>query len=220
MSFPAHTSPADAPLIAKVHEYVRDYMSSYDASHDINHIHRVLSLARRIAFSEDPEAKTYDPTTITLSALLHDVGDRKYLKAGEDASRLVYSKLKEFGAEEGLAEKVQTICSGVSYSSETKNPAHVVNLLNTYPDLAPVQDADRLDAIGAVGIARCFTFGGAKGARSMQDSVDHFVDKLEKLEGMMKTETGKKWAAERTLRLKTVRGWWEEEVGMVAADEV
>lgn len=208
MSASTILTQAPSGLISKVHDYVKEYMSKYDASHDIHHIHRVLGLAHTLAAAEPGK---YDLTLITLGALLHDVGDKKYLKPGEDSTTLIRDLLLSFGADDQLASKVQTICLAVSYTSEVKNPQHVQDVLKQYPELAIVQDADRLDAIGAVGIARCFTFGGAKGARSMDDSVDHFVDKLEKLEGMMKTEEGRKMARVRTERIKTLRGWWEEE---------
>lgn len=76
-----------------------------------------------------------------------------------------------------------------------------------------MQDADRLDALGAVGIGRAFTFGGARGNRGMRGTVDHFQEKLERLEGMMKTDEGRRMARERTRRVKLFRDWWEEEVG-------
>jgi uncharacterized protein len=76
--------------------------------------------------------------------------------------------------------------------------------------VAIIQDADRLDALGAVGIGRVFAFGGAKG-RSMDDSIEHFDDKLFKLESMMKTETGRNLARERTERMRRFTGWWLEE---------
>ncbi len=102
----------------------------------------------------------------------------------------------------------------MSYNTEIKNPALTQRALLAHPELAIVQDADRLDAIGAVGIGRTFTYGGAKGSRSMDDTIDHFTEKLENLEGMMKTEEGRRMAQERTKRLRVFRGWWEEECGI------
>lgn len=74
-----------------------------------------------------------------------------------------------------------------------------------------MQDADRLDALGAVGIGRAFTFGGARGDRGMRGTVDHFQQKLERLEGMMKTDEGRRMAGERMRRVEVFKGWWEEE---------
>jgi uncharacterized protein len=75
------------------------------------------------------------------------------------------------------------------------------------PELGIVQDADRLDAIGAVGIGRTFTYGGAvrnavQKGRGLQETIEHFTDKLECLEGLMKTTEGRRLAMERTRRLK------------------
>ncbi|GKT50312.1 uncharacterized protein ColSpa_10493 [Colletotrichum spaethianum] len=199
-------------IVAKVTEYVEGYMSKYDASHDFNHIKRVVSLAHRI-YAQSPATPALDKHTITLAALLHDVGDRKYLQPGEDASTLVSAVLQSLGVDSQLASRVQTICLGVSYSGEIKDPARVRTLIAEYPELAVVQDADRLDAIGAVGVGRCFTFGGAKGSRSMDDSILHFEEKLVKLEGMMKTDPGREMARERTKRILTFMEWWQDEAG-------
>lgn len=118
---------------------------------------------------------------------------------------------------------MQTIVNNVSYTNETRNPEHVQSLISTpgYHELAIVQDADRLDAIGAVGIARTFTYLGSQGEKrkekpdqklwELEESIEHFGEKLEKLEGMMKTETGKEIARERTRRLKVFKEWWVDE---------
>ncbi|KAF6832841.1 HD domain-containing protein [Colletotrichum plurivorum] len=200
-------------LVSKVTSYVEAYMAKYDPSHDFAHIKRVVSLAHRIHAASS--RANLDKHVITLAALLHDVGDKKYLKPGEDASTLVSSVLRSLGADEVLADRVQAICLGVSYSSEIKDPARVTALIEKYPELAVVQDADRLDAIGAVGVGRCFTFGGAKGARSMDDSIVHFQEKLVRLEGMMKTDAGREMARERTRRILTFMEWWQDEAGPV-----
>lgn len=212
----------NAALIPKVSGFVEKYMSKYDGSHDFDHIRRVVGLAhliyteintQRAQNAETDEEEELDLHVITLGALLHDVGDKKYLEPGQDANTLVLATLLGFGAPEDLAIKVQRIVSGVSYSSEIKDPAQVRSLIQRYPELAVVQDADRLDAIGAIGIGRTFTFGGAKGANHMGETIQHFDDKLEKIEGMMKTAPGRRMAKERTERLKIFKSWWEEEKG-------
>lgn len=209
-------------LISSVEKFVEDYMSHYDASHDYKHIQRVLGLAQSILEKErirtsntssttGPQIQ-YDDTLVTLGALLHDVGDKKYLEPGQDANTLVRDALLKRGAPALLADRVQDLVLHVSFSTEKKDPQKIKDKIASIPELAIVQDADRLDAIGAVGIARCFTFGGAKGRENgLDESVAHFHEKLELLEGMMKTETGRELAKERTERLRIFRGWWESE---------
>ncbi|KAK0658915.1 hypothetical protein QBC41DRAFT_262718 [Cercophora samala] len=205
------------PLILSVTSYVKDYMKNYDASHDFAHIQRVVSLAHHIYSSLSPsEQSALDLKTIHLAALLHDVGDRKYLLPNQDPSTLISTLLLSHACSPPtLAHKIQQICLSVSYSTEVANPSHVQAVLEKYPELGVVQDADRLDALGAVGLARMFTFGGAKRARALQGSVDHIEEKLVKLEGMMKTAEGKRLARERTERLRRFQREWEEEVGFV-----
>ncbi|KAF3357863.1 LYR motif-containing protein 5A [Verticillium dahliae VDG1] len=167
---------ADDTLVTAAAAYVRDYMSNYDASHDWSHILRVLALAHKIY--NDPTPAASNPALslrkITLAALLHDVGDKKYLQPGQDHTRLVHDVLLERGAPEALAAEIQTICLGVSYSSEVKDQTAVVALL-------------------------------ARGA------IDHFEEKLLRIEGMMKTEAGRRLAAERTERLRVFEQWWRDE---------
>ncbi|OJD31934.1 hd domain-containing protein [Diplodia corticola] len=206
---PLHESKA---LVESVEAYVEKYMSRYDASHDFDHIRRVLGLAKYIlAETQKGGPNVLDETAIYLAALVHDVGDHKYLQPGEDAGQQILNVLLERGASAALASKVHTIAKNVSYTNEIKDPEKVRDVLLEHPELAVVQDADRLDAIGAIGVGRCFSFGAAKSERSMQGAVDHFEVKLERLEAMMKTETGRRLARERTERLKMFRSWWDEE---------
>ena len=196
-------------LINKVSSYVADYMSRFDASHDYEHILRVYYLARIIA---NREAYHYNLHIIELASLLHDVGDKKYLKPGEDGSTMVQNILLKFGEPMSVAKEVQEMVSHVSYSTEIENPSKIQKFINEHPELAVVQDADRLDAIGAVGIGRCFAYTAAKGKGSLQEAITHFQEKLERLELMMKTRTGRAMAVERTERLRVFRRWWDEEV--------
>ncbi|TKA72042.1 hypothetical protein B0A49_03371 [Cryomyces minteri] len=204
----------DNELMNSVKAYVREYMSLYDASHDYNHVLRVLALSTRILSSEQCDNPTiyYDTAAVSLAALLHDVGDHKYVLPDQDASKLIAEVLFSRGASTSLADKVQCICTHVSYSVEIRNPLQLRKALSQHPELAIVQDADRLDAIGAVGIGRAFTFGGAKQPdRGMRGTIEHFTEKLERLEGMMKTQAGRRLARERTEKLRVFRTWWEEE---------
>jgi uncharacterized protein len=141
----------NAALIPKVTAFVEKYMSNYDGSHDFNHIRRVVGLAHVIyneivrARNREDRAITdaegdaeLDLHVITLGALLHDVGDKKYLLPGQDGKTVVLSTLLSFGASEELAIKVQRIVLGVSYSSEIKDPAQVQAMIQKYPELAGV----------------------------------------------------------------------------------
>lgn len=125
--------------------------------------------------------------TANAHSLLHDVGDHKYVQAGENAENQIAELLLEHGASAELAMKVQLVAKNVSFSNEIKNPRVMKAVLDQHPELGIVQDADRLDAIGAIGIGRTFTFGGAKQSdRGMEGTVAHFTEKLERLESMMK----------------------------------
>jgi len=206
-------------LYQGIYRYVEQYMSRYDASHDFNHVLRVLALAKHILAEElkaNPWKKFYRQAVV-LAALLHDVGDKKYIQPGENAERMIEDVLAKNGCPPRFVAKVALIVEHVSYSSEIKRPQLVKAIVGAHPELAIVQDADRLDAIGAIGIGRTFAYGAAKAAdRGLQDTIDHFTDKLENLEGMMKTETGKRMARDRTQRLKDFRRWWEEENSIIS----
>ena len=118
---------------------------------------------------------------------MHDVGDHKYAKQGKDPGDQIAELLVKYGASPKMAAKAQLIVENVSYSKEVKDPSKMQTVLAAHPELAIVQDADRLDAIGAIGIGRTFTYGGAKQPdRSMDGTIEHFTEKLERLEDMMK----------------------------------
>lgn len=211
---------ADDRLVLKAKAYSEAYMSQYDASHDWSHIQRVVAMAHKIYTATAPSNPTLSLRKVILAALLHDVGDRKYVKPGEDPTTLVRDFLLGAGADKELADDVQAICLGVGYTSEVRDPARTAALVAAYPELAVVQDADRLDAIGAVGIGRCFAYGAVKDPhRGLQGSVDHFGEKLLRLEGMMKTQAGREMAADRTERLRMFETWWREENASVDLGE-
>ena len=201
-------------LISKVQSYVHLYMSRFDVSHDYPHIIRVYNLARTISAREAcrlPPAY-YNPSIIALASLLHEVGDKKYLMPGEDSTTMVENILLSFDAPPCLAKEVQEVVSHVSYSTEIKDPSEIQEFMTVHPELAVVQDADRLEAIGAVGIGRCFAYTAAKAKGSLEEAIVHSQEKLEKLGSMMKTRTGREMAVGRTERLRVFRGWWDEEV--------
>lgn len=220
--------------IAKLVEFVQQKMGKHDPSHNPQHVFRVTRLAHKLlrmersranahSVSKETEVVHYDDLTVTLSALLHDIADHKYTEPGVDPERYVYAVLTAHGYDEKLSEKVQTIVSNVSFSREKKNPGKAQELIdNGFPELAIVQDSDRIDAIGAVGVGRCFTYLGAKrsneqeGRWDLDMAIEHFVEKLETLKDMMKTQSGRELAVVRTERLKEFRSWWTEETGFDA----
>ena len=215
-------SDQEIGYIRHIYTFAKQYFQDprFDASHDFAHVERVVTTALTILKTEEERRKrqalpALNPLSVVLGALLHDVEDKKYVtKADEQREGTLRKAVLDVGLSEAYAEHIQLLVEGVSYSSEVKNPEHVEKLVEAIPELAVVQDADRLDAIGAIGIGRCFTFGGAKRARSLVDSIQHFEDKLLKLEGMMKTEAGRAMAQERSNRIREFMGWWKDEVEM------
>jgi uncharacterized protein len=214
------SGPSDDKIIEATIKFVTTYFEDpkFDASHDIQHVLRVRDNAMYILLEEqasraDSLIGHSDPLVVHLAALLHDVDDKKYKSSATEAAAepQVMAFMNTVAPE--LASKVYHIVEGVSYSSEIKDPKKVLALIEQYPELAIVQDADRLDAIGAIGIGRCFTFGGARGSSGMGTAIEHFEEKLLKLEGMMKTGTGKAMAADRTRRIREFMAWWTDEAG-------
>lgn len=220
-------------LIGTATNYVQEHMSAFDCSHDYNHVARVLALAKMILKEENAsltqlsnaprgDKNDWEPVPsmglsepiVVLGALLHDVNDSKYLNQLESPVSLA-ELLTRWGADHQLAIRVERLCQGVSYSTEMRDPQWVRNLIEEIPELAVVQDADRLDALGAVGIGRCFTFGASRG-RGLPDSVRHFEEKLLQLERMMKTRTGREMAKARTERIREFIRWWNDETEAIA----
>jgi uncharacterized protein len=193
-------------ILARTETFVRERMHGDPSGHDWWHVHRVRRTALRLAREEGA-----DPYVVELAALLHDVWDHK-LHAGDDsvAPREIRRWLQEAGAEEPVVEHVCEIVAGVSFKG-----AGVATPMRT-PEGAVVQDADRLDAIGAVGIARAFAFGGSRG-RPLHDpqtapephatfdayragnggTTHHFHEKLFLLRDRMNTASARRLAESR-----------------------
>jgi uncharacterized protein len=222
-------------LIGQAATYVQQYMSHFDASHDYNHVTRVLALAKQILNAENRDLPTpsnaprgddndrepvpcmgLSEPMVVLGALLHDVNDSKYANQSQNGSPVSISGLlRQWGADHSFALRVERLCEGVSFSAEKRNPLLVQDLIQEIPELAVVQDADRLDAIGAIGIGRCFTFGAVRG-KAMPDAIQHFEEKLVWLEATMKTRTGRGMAKARTERIREFMRWWDDETREVA----
>lgn len=177
--------------INKAEEFAAQVLSGDYSGHDIEHIRRVIINARRIM--ELDKIKDIDENLTLFCCALHDVDDQKLKPKGEPE----YSNLKKFcdmcGYDNGVFTAARDIIDKISFS---KNPTVDPNVCI---EAKVAQDADRLDALGAVGIARAFSFGGHAG-RSMygtNSTVSHFYDKLFKLPELMNTRAGRKLADER-----------------------
>jgi uncharacterized protein len=188
--------------IKSVEEYVREAVQQYESGHGWSHIERVVRLAVHI---RDSEAKG-DKFTIELGALLHDIGDHKF--ALHDGPAEIKRILGSLGIDQVIIDEVVSINENISFSKGKSGGSKS-------DELQIVQDADRLDAMGAIGIARAFSYGGFKGreiydprqgfvnppgfsdSKNSASTVHHFYDKLLVLKNLMNTATGKKLAEER-----------------------
>jgi uncharacterized protein len=194
-------------LIANTAEYVRGEMSGEATGHDWWHVYRVWQLAKHIAHEE----KGADHAIVEVAALLHDIADWKFhggsLEAGPKAAR---EWLKSQGQAEGFMQAVEDIVRNVSYKGAGTSSA-----MSTLEGEI-VQDADRIDALGAVGIARTFAYGGAHNReiynpevnpelhsdfeayrKNQSHSINHFYEKLLLLKDRLHTDTAKKIAEHR-----------------------
>lgn len=173
----------DALIIENAIAYIEELFRANADGHDAAHSLRVYKNALRIARAH-PEC---DETAVALAAILHDADDHKLFLTENNANA------RQFLASQGLDnESIERICAiinGVSFSKNRgKRPESIEGMI--------VQDADRLDALGAVGIARTFAYGG-KHARSLEGSIQHFYDKLLLLKDEMNTVEGARLAGER-----------------------
>ena len=123
----------------------------------------------------------------------------------------IRAHLQKLSTPPHLTHILCTIIPCISYSYSRKHPDVVHQTMQQHPELVILQDADRLDALGAVGIARAFAFGGAK-RQGLDDTLEHFSDKLEKLEGGMWTLEGRRLARARAAKIQEFRAMWDDEV--------
>ena len=198
-------------LQKKVIEYTQDYVYTLlkdDASgHDWWHIHRVRNLAKSIAKQERKEINLF---VCEMAALLHDVADEKMNKTEEEGERKVRNWLLTQPITKEETEQIMDIILHMSYKGGT-NKTKLSSIEGKI-----VQDADRLDAIGAIGIARTMAYSGSKNRlihdpekkprehltiedyRSGEDTaIMHFYEKLLKLKDEMNTTVGKQLAEKR-----------------------
>jgi uncharacterized protein len=178
-------------IIQEAREYARAVFSDDASGHDFYHTLRVCQLAMEIAKAEGAELET-----VQLAALLHDVDDHKLSPDTCENKDRAVQFLKSHGIGDARIERIMNIIDTVSFSRNSGRPGSLEGKC--------VQDADRLDAIGAIGIARAFAFGGSHG-RKIHDpegmdpatSIAHFYEKLLKLKDLMNTETGRILAEDR-----------------------
>ncbi|SDS41539.1 HD domain-containing protein [Gramella sp. MAR_2010_147] len=193
-------------LIENTIQFVKTTLEGAEGGHDWFHIERVLNNSRLIARGEEA-----DREIVELGALLHDIADSKFHNGDETVGPKVASEfLRTQNVSEETVDHVVKIIENISFKGGNTDQKF------TSAELDIVQDADRLDAIGAMGIARCFNYGGFKG-RALYDpaiepnlkmtkeeykasnapTINHFYEKLLLLKDRMNTETGRRIAADR-----------------------
>ena len=208
-------------LLQKVEQHVKAQFIAQEGSHDWQHIDRVRRTALLLQQHEGG-----DPLVIELAALLHDISDHKYNGGDFEAGpKEVLELLSQFTCPEELANKVAAVVSVVSFKGAlvTDSPTSLEGQI--------VRDADRLDAIGAIGIARAFAYGGSRNralylpeisptlhsskeayAQDQGHTINHFYEKLLLLKDRMETKSAQKLAAERhefmLLFLKQFKAEW------------
>lgn len=186
--------------------FVKDVLADAEGGHDWWHIYRVWQLARHIAQTED-----VDLFVVELGALLHDIADSKFHDGDETIGPL---KARGFLSSIGVGEEIIVHIENVIANISFKGGKHRQQFKS--PELDVIQDADRLDAMGAIGIARTFSYGGHKNRgiydpdfqpnlhmtkeeyqNSTAPSLNHFYEKLLLLKDRMNTKTGKAMAMHR-----------------------
>lgn len=198
--------------------YIKNKHSSDKSGHDYWHIERVVTNAQNILLHEKA-----DRSKVLLAAWLHDVGDYKLHNGTDRTEELVFPLLSSLSYPKSFVEDIIKIINEVSYMGGHNPPP-------TSLEAKIVQDADRLDAIGAVGIARAFAYGGTKGRelfdpsekpteytesasyqKSTSCTINHFYEKLLKLKDLMNTNIAKEMAEERHLfMLKFLEEFYKE----------
>jgi uncharacterized protein len=203
-----------AVVTKNTERFVKKALSGEGTGHDWWHIERVRSNARLICKSEKA-----DWFIVEMALLLHDVGDWKVIHKDKDDYTIAENFLKKQKVPAKVIEQIMFIIKNMSFSKS----------LNTKKKSAPiefyiVQDADRLDAVGAIGIARAFAYGGSKGrplydpTKSIQDisttnnyrkakssTLHHFEEKLFLLKKLMNTKTAKMIANDRDTFMRNYR---------------
>lgn len=192
--------------IDKTVEFVKKQLEGAEAGHDWFHIERVWKLSKKIAATENCNGEV-----VELSALLHDIADPKFHNGDETLALKISRELLDgFSVDEETIAQVLFVIQNISFKNRNEAPKDLPI------ELKIVQDADRIDAIGAIGIARTFNFGGFKNnlmyhpdispklnmskeeyKKSNGTTINHFYEKLLLLKDLMNTQEGKKIAEQR-----------------------
>lgn len=187
--------------------FVKETLKGAEGGHDWFHIERVYKNTLLIAKEE-----SVDEFIVSLGALLHDIADAKFYDGDETVGpRIARKFLENQKVEETIIVHIENIINYISFKSSLDKSKKFNS-----PELEVIQDADRLDAIGAIGIARCFNYGGFKNRalynpeiapnlnmskeeykKSSSPTINHFYEKLLLLKDKMNTKTGKRIAANR-----------------------
>ena len=193
-------------LISCTIDFVKEKLHGAEAGHDWFHIERVWKLSKKIAETENCNLEV-----VELSALLHDIADPKFHGGNETlALKISQDFLENQNVSNAIIEQVLFIIQNISFKNRGEAPKDLPI------ELKIVQDADRLDAMGAIGIARTFNFGGFKNnlmyhpeippklnmtkeeyKKNEGTTINHFYEKLLLLKDLMNTEKGKELAQER-----------------------
>ena len=197
----------DQELITKTADFMKNKFATESSGHDWWHLHRVWQLSKFIAKKE----KNADMLVVELAALLHDIADHKFHGGDTEVGAKQARKwLEEIHAAESIIVHVEDIVRNISF----KGAKHKVTLKTLEGQI--VHDADKLDAMGAIGVARTFAFGGAQGrliydpnqtelpeytyktsVMANTSAIHHFYEKLLLLKDRMFTDTGKAMAEHR-----------------------
>ncbi|MCY8535680.1 HD domain-containing protein [Bacillus vallismortis] len=176
--------------IEQIRAWVQSVLNGESSGHDWHHVSRVTELAMYIG-----EKEHADLFIVETAALVHDVIDAKLPDTIRLSVSEVYDQLVFFGVGKEDADRVIRIITSMSFRDRDKLAGEPLSI-----EGKAVQDADRLDAIGAIGIARAFMFAGAKGLSlygNDQSAYAHFFHKLLRLKDMMNTDTAQELAQER-----------------------
>ena len=189
----------------KIKHKVKRLLEGRDPAHDFYHIKRVYKNAKIIGRHERTNMDILLPAVLLHDIVMHPKGSAKSSKSADESADLAEDILQSYGYPQ---DEITQICYCIKMHSYSKKfiPASIEGKI--------LQDADRLDALGAIGIARTFSVGGSENRKlynandpfyrtirevdDIQWTLDHFQTKLLKLEYSMHTETGKKMAQERT----------------------